>query len=317
MIAKELRHDTDVVDRHDHTAVPSLRTRLLIAFSAAIITGSLCWWNATRLEHGAGDFSPAYVGGRALLIGGDPLAPSPDPDWVPYPLPAAFIGVLFAPLPVVLASAAFFGLSSGLLAFGLTQRRFLPLMTFLAAPYWVALTWAQWSPLIVASAFFPVLSVVVLMKPHVAAPVVLTRLSRVGLVSIAVFFVISIAIYPTWLMVWLKQLGPFQHYFPFLTIPGPLLLLALTRLHDRDARLLLLASIFPQRWLYDAFILWLIPKTRKEFLYTAFASWIGWVWRILHMPRTTMELGLLCVVCFYLPMLVIVLMRPKQFRSDA
>jgi hypothetical protein len=315
MIAKKLRPDTELVDHGDRTAVPSLSTRLLIAFFVAVISGAICGWNASRLDHGGGDFTPAYVGGRALLTGGDPLAPSPDPDWVPYPLPAAFFGVLFAPFPIVLASAAFFGISSGLLAFGLTQKRFLPLMTFLAAPYWVALTWAQWSPLIVASGFFPVLAVVVLMKPHVAAPVVLTRLSKVGLISIAVFFVLSIAIYPTWPLVWIKQLGPFQHYFPLLTIPGPLLLLALTRRHDRDARLLLLASVFPQRWLYDAFILWLIPKTRQEFLFTALASWIGWEWRLLHMPRTTMELGLLCVLCFYLPMLVIILRRPKQVPS--
>lgn len=311
LIAKKLRHDTDVVDDGDRMAVPSVRTRLLIAFSAALVSGIACWWFLTHFQHGGGDFTPAYVGGRALLTGGDPLAPSPDPDWVPYPLPAAFIGILFSPFPVVLASAAFFGISSGLLAFGLTQKSFLPLMAFLAAPYWIALTWAQWSPLIVASAFFPVLAVVVLMKPHVAAPVILTRLSRVGLISIAVFFLISIAIYPTWPVTWIKQLSPFQRYFPLLTIPGPLLLLALTRRHDRDARLLLLASVFPQRWLYDAFILWLIPKTRKEFLYTALASWIAWVWRVFHMPTTIMELGLMCVLCFYLPMLLIVLRRPK------
>ena len=257
---------------------------------------------------------PAYLAGRDLLAGRDPLTPSPDPDWVPYPLPAAFIGVLFALLPRILASGAFFGISSGLLAFGLTRNSYLPLMAFLAAPYWISLTWAQWSPLIVASAFFPVLAVVVLMKPHIALPVVLTHLSRIGLISIAVLLLISLAIYPTWPLVWVKQLGAFQRYFPILTIPGPLLLLSLKRRNDPDARLLLLASVLPQRWLYDAFILWLIPKTRKEFLYTAFASWAAWVWRVFHMPTTTIELGLICVLFFYLPMLVIVLRRPQTAR---
>ena len=285
--------------------------RLIISVLTAITSGVACWWYLNHFQLGGGDFGWSYLAGQDLLAGRDVYRPT-DPDAVLYPLPAALIGVLFSPLPIVVAGAVFFGISSGLLAFGLTQKSYLPLMAFLAAPYWVSLSWAQWTPLIVASAFFPVLGAVIVIKPHIAAPVVLTHLSRTAVISIAVVLLISIAIDPTWPWRWVKQLGEFQRYFPLLSIPGPLLLLALLRRHDPDARLLLLASIFPQRWLYDAFILWLIPKTRKEFLYTAFASWVGFVWRVFHMPQSPIELGLLCVLCFYLPMLVIVLRRPKQ-----
>lgn len=285
--------------------------RVFISLFAAIASGSACWWYLNHFQLGGGDFTPAYMAGWDLLEGKDPYGPPPDPDWVPYPLPVAFIGILFSPLPLGLAAPLFFGISSGLLSWGLTRKSYVPLMAFLAAPYWVSLTWAQWTPLIVASAFFPVLAVVLVIKPHIAAPVVLTHLSRVAVISIGVVLLISIVIYPTWPLRWIRQLGGFQRYFPLLTIPGPLLLLALKRRHDPDARLLLLASVFPQRWLYDAFILWLIPKTRREFLYTALASWIAWVWRIFHMPTSTIELGLMCVLCFYLPMLLIVLRRPK------
>ena len=291
--------------------VPSVGRRILISFLAAIISGVVCWWYLHHFQLGGGDFGWSYLAGHDLLAGRDPYRPT-DPDAVLYPLPAALIAVLFSPLSIVLAGAVFFGLSSGLLAFGLTQKSYLPLLAFLAAPYWVSLNWAQWTPLIVASAFLPVLGAVLVIKPHIAAPVVLTHLSRIALISIAVAVLISIAVYPTWPIRWVKQLGAFQPYFPLLTIPGPLLLLALLRRNDPDARFLLLASIFPQRWLYDAFILWLIPKTRKEFLYTATASWVGLVWRVFHMPQNSRELGLLCVLCFYVPMLLVILRRPKQ-----
>jgi hypothetical protein len=296
---------------------PRTPIRVLISVLVCILSGVACWWYLDHFHFGAGDFKWSYLAGQDLLAGRDPYRHPPHAEWIPYPLPAALVGLLFTPLPMSVAAAAFFGLSSGLLTFGLSRKSYLPLLAFLAAPYWVSLTWAQWTPLIVAAAFFPVISAVIVIKPHIAAPVVITHLSRVAVVASAVLFLISLAIYPTWPLKWISQLAAFQRYFALLTIPGPLLLLALKRWRDPDARLLLLASIFPQRWFYDALILWLIPKTRKEFLITALTSWIAWVWRLFHMPTTMLELGSICVLCFYLPMLVIVLRRPRNPHPDS
>jgi hypothetical protein len=293
--------------------IPSLRVRVLISILVAVVSGLACWWYLNHFNHGwgLGDFAWAYWSGRDLLEGRDPYRHQPNDEWIPYPLPAAIIGLLFAPLPISIAGAFFFALSSGLLAFGLSRTGYTPLMAFLAAPYWLSLTWAQWTPLIVASAFFPIIGAVLVIKPHIAAPVVLSRLSRGMIVSSIALLLVSFVIDPSWPFKWIRQLGEFQRYFAILSLPfGPFLLLTLKRRHDPDAQLLLLASIFPQRWLYDAFILWLIPKSRKEFLYTALASWVAWVWRVFHMPRSTFELGLMCTLCFYSPMLVIVLKRP-------
>jgi hypothetical protein len=119
-------------------------------------------------------------------------------------------------------------------------------MAFLAAPYWLSLTWAQWTPLIVASAFFPIIGGVLVIKPHIAAPVVLTRLSRWMIVSSLALLLLSFVIDPSWRLKWIRQLGEFQRYFAVLSLPfGPFLLLTLKRRHDPDARLLL-ASILPQ-----------------------------------------------------------------------
>jgi hypothetical protein len=35
-----------------------------------------------------------------------------------------------------------------------------------------------------------------------------------------------------------------------------------------------LLCILPQRWFYDSFLLWLIPKTRRSILATVACSWM-------------------------------------------
>ena len=60
--------------------------------------------------------------------------------------------------------------------------------------------------------------------------------------------------------------------FPILLWPGPLLVLALWKYRDRDARFLFLSALMPQRWFYDSLTLWLIPKSRREIVWTVFLS---------------------------------------------
>jgi hypothetical protein len=292
--------------------VRSPALRIYISLLIAIASGVLCWLTLKHFHLGGGDFTWSYLSGNDLLQGLDPYRRPVSRKWIPYPLPAALIGILFTPFRIDVAAAIFFGLSSGVLSFGLCQNGYIRLLAFLACPYFAALMWAQWTPLIAASAFFPPLMALLLVKPHIAAPVVLTRMNRTGMIVCVIFGLLSLLLYPTWPLKWISQLAQFQRYFPLLTLPGPLLLLAIRRFHDRDARLLLLASVFPQRWYYDAFILWIIPKSRKELLWTSLASWAAFAWRLREPQQTTEEMGTLCVLCFYLPMLFVILMRPRS-----
>jgi len=70
-----------------------------------------------------------------------------------------------------------------------------------------------------------------------------------------------------------------------------------------------LAAIMPQRWFFDAFILWLIPKTRREILFTAFFSWGAGIWRWYQYPHSFSQVGRWAVLVIYLPMFVVVLAR--------
>jgi hypothetical protein len=229
---------------------------------------------------------------------------------------AALFGLPFVRLAGDVAAGIFFGISSGLLAFGLIGKGYERLWIFLAYPYWAAMLTAQWSPLIMASAFFPLLLPATFAKPQVGFPVALTHLSWRGAIACALWCGASLAVMPRWPILWIKQLGNYQHFFPLLVFPGPLLLLALIRYRDRDCWLLLLASAMPARWFFDAFILWLIPKSRKEILVTAALSWGAGIWRWYHYPTSFNQVGRWAVLFFYLPMLAVVLLRKSALRQE-
>lgn len=132
-------------------------------------SGALCWSFLRRWQLGGADFNWAHHAARTLLSGGDPYANTPA-GIVPYPLPAALVALPFAPLPAEVAGAMFFGLSSGLLALGLIRQGPQRLLIFLAYPYWAALMTAQWTPLIMCTAFFPVALAFCIAKPQMARP---------------------------------------------------------------------------------------------------------------------------------------------------
>jgi hypothetical protein len=280
-----------------------MRYRILISLAIGLASCLYSWLLLTRLHLGAGDFTWAINAARDLLARVNPYA---TPLQL-YPLTAAFFGLPFVRMPPELAASLFFGISSGLLALGLTRDGYHRLLIFLAYPYWAAVLTAQWSPLIMASAFFPLLLPATMAKPQIGLPVFLTHVSKRGVLACLAWGLVSLIVMPRWPLLWMKQFGYYQHFVPILVLPGPLLLLALLRYRDRRAILLLLTALTPQRWFYDSLVLWLIPKSRREILATVFCSWGAGIWRWYHIPHTFEQVGRWAVICIYLPMLALVL----------
>jgi hypothetical protein len=260
-----------------------------------------------HFHQGAADFHWAVHLAQRLLAGQNPY----DTPLEQYPLPAALFALPFVRLRPETAAGIFYGLSSAALAFGLTRHSYRGLMIFLAYPYWAAMLAVQWSPVIAASAFFPLLLPLTMAKPQIGLPVFLTHASRRGVVLSLIVGAFTLAIMPKWPLIWIGQLRHYEHFIPLLVLPGPLLLLALFRYRDRDAILLLLAACMPQRWFFDGFILWLIPKSRREIVWTVFFSWGAGLWRWYHVPHNFAEVGEWAVVFLYLPMLAVVLCRKR------
>jgi hypothetical protein len=291
-----------------------MRLRLLVSAGIGLASTLLCWYLMRHFRQGAADFDWSLRAAQDLISGRDPYD-HPFLDSVPYPLPAAFVALPLIGLPRELAGALFFGISSGLLAFGLTRDGYTRLLIFLAHPYWAAMLTVQWTPLLMAAALFPLLLPVTLAKPQIGLPLALTSLSRRGISACVVVGLASLLVMPAWPLRWISELGGYKYFLPMLVLPGPLLVLAWLRQRDPDSHLLLLAAVTPQRWFYDAFILWLIPKTRAEILATACVSWCAGIWRWYNPPHEVTTSGRWSVLCFYLPMLLVILLR-RDWRGQ-
>jgi hypothetical protein len=288
---------------------PRTSRRLMIATVVAVVSGWFCHGFMTLSHSGSGDFYWPIQAANDLLHHSNPYAHPYGATRIPYPLPAALFGLPFVSLRPELAAGIFLGITSGLLAFGLTRKSYAPLLTLLSYPYWAALITAQWSPLIMASALLPDLLPATIAKPNIGPPVALLHMNRRGL--IATVFVLAVTLYlvPNWPLLWISQTGEYAHFYPLLVGLGPLLLIALMWRNHRDAQMLLLMAMVPQRFFYDQLPLWLIPKRRPEFVATVFLSWGAFGWKMFSGPVTAHQVGVCAVLCVYLPMLAVIVAR--------
>ena len=296
-------------------AIPAVRAspllvRILLAATIGLLSAALCYYARLHIYPGPGDFLWPLRSARDLLAGRDPYAYPFHRLQVPYPLPAAFVGLPFVRLPDQIAAAAiFFGRSSSLLAFGLLRDGPAWRLWLFGSPLYLhSLMFAQWPPLLMAMAFFPSLLFLGLVKPHMAFPLAFSgyvRWTWPAVLFSAAVGVASLLVMPDWPLRFVSQLGPYEGVSPLLVLSGggPIILLALLRWRHKEARLLLLMSLMPQRAFYDQLSLWFIPRSKREMLVLTLASWIGvYSWLIVgsNWPAWV-------VVSIYLPALVMVL----------
>lgn len=290
-----------------------MRGRLTASVLVGAAAGCFCFLFQRSLHRGAADFVWALHLAQRVLAHQNPY----DTPYEQYPVTAGIFAFPFLRFTPEAAGAIFYGLSSAALALGLTKHGYSRLLIFLAYPYWIGLLTVQWSTAITAGAFFPLLLPLTMAKPQVGLPVFLTRFSRRGFWACAVIAALSLIVVPSWPRLWIGQMQYYQHFFAILVLPGPLILLALLRYRDRDAWLLLLSSLMPQRWFFDSFILWLIPRTKRQILITVIFSWCAGLWRSYHPPTSFVEVGRWIVLSTYLPMLLIVLLREPRARFES
>ena len=130
-----------------------MRLRICTSALIGVASGTFCYILLVHFHQGAGDFGWTLRAAQHLLARQNPY----DTPLEQYPLTSAFFGLPFVGLRPEFAGALFYGISSALLAFGVTRHGFYRLLIFLAYPYWAGLLTVQWSTLILASAFLPLL----------------------------------------------------------------------------------------------------------------------------------------------------------------
>ena len=314
----------DVAPAASRDARVSATTRGTIALLAAAWGAFITYFSLiVAPNHLAKDFSWPWRAARVILEGHNPYdviratGPYPFNTGLFYPLPAAIAAMPFAPLKPAIAGALFFGLSSGLLAFGLTKTRSdlskLPL--FLSAPFCMAGVLAQWAPLMTATALLPAFQFLAVCKPNLGLACWTYRPTLGGVAAGVLFIALTLLIVPSWPFDWREALQAAPRYKGplFRGATGLILLAGAIAWKRREGRLFLAMSVLPQLSLfYDQLPLWLIPQTVWRSALLSALSWVAW-WQWYPSRALAASVAIAAPWVFwliYVPVLAILVLPP-------
>jgi hypothetical protein len=308
----------------EDTKTPPIRARVVVALAIGVVCGL-----AAFLLHRRPGFWPDFVfpwaAARYLLDGKDPYAMLPgglnEPFETPllYPLPTVLAAVPFARLSLAAAGGIVMGISSALLSFVLSARGWARLWMLASAPFVMAVSLGQWSPLVVVAALQPALGFLAALKPNLGLAAFAYRPSRGMLVGGVIFVALSLVALPRWPIEWLHAVRSLPgHPAPLLIARGvgSVLLLAALRWRTPEGRLLLVSACLPQLPFFsDQLPLMLIARTRMELVAQTALSQIGFLlwFTFLSRDEAYVPKAAPYVLAFiFIPALVVVLRRPNS-----
>ncbi|MEI7769120.1 MAG: hypothetical protein WCI67_03975 [Chloroflexales bacterium] len=295
------------------TAPPPLWARIIGAIFIGAIAAALSYAKHLSIDATLTDIPWAINAARDLLGHADPYRHDYSTGVIPYPLTAAIVVFPFALLPGSLSLAVLTGIAGGLVAFGLTRGgEYWRLLLFVSPSFIMAIHTAQWSLLFVAAYLFPALLPLVVAKPTLALPVILSSRWRwSSAAGMAAITGLSLLIMPSWPWRWLSQTGRYEGFVPLLTPLGPLLLLSLLAWRRPPARLLSLMSITIQHQLfYDQLLIWLIPQSFHQMLALTIPAWAAFLYvRVVY--TSFWGSGAYILAGVYLPALILVLWQDR------
>jgi hypothetical protein len=312
---KETGHPPRILNFRDCLILAGLIGLLICILSCYIsYLGGKETADLTRIVSPARD----WLAGKNIYL---PFVLNPDPVNVRYPFTAYLLSVPLTWLPDWIAAGILFGLGSGILAwFILRKAKNWYLLLFLSWPFVNNLFFGQFAPYIVSMFFTPSLLFMVLVKPQLALPFVLTQKpNRTGLLLAGGLLLVSLALYPMWPVDWLKTLHNYYGFQPLFFLPlGPVILLALIRFRDKRAWLLVLLAAMPQRMVYDQLGVLLVAENRKQMIFLVLCSWLSFPALFFYNGWENVPWGWQnwILIESYLPALLVVLMPTlREFIS--
>lgn len=303
--------------------------RQRLYFAGYAMLGAI--WALILVAPGRTDMDQIWYAARALLAGQDPysiIGPGRAYDFpwpFYYPLTAALLGLPLALLPLPFARTAFVALGGALI--GYVIARFRPQLWPLAfaQPFGNAASTGQWSLYLTASMVLPWLGPIAAAKPNVALALLAGARSKRQVMWLVfgcgAVLVLSLIVRPDWPWAWRATLAGAAHFRPLIVRPGGvLMLLALVRWRDPDARLLLALALVPQTGIwYEAAPALFVLRTWREALVIAVLSQIAHLaaaWHAAGFVAETWHIGTLTLWSVLLPALFMVLWRSRLRPAD-
>jgi hypothetical protein len=244
-----------------------------------------------------------------------------------YPLPAAILAIPVASAGPFLALGIFAGASTGVFAYSILRSGGERWPLLLSAPMMITVLSGQWSALLSAGFLLPTLSIFWVCKPTLGAALWLGRPTIAAVVGGTVLIALSFVLLPSWPAGWLLAVksDPAHHYLAPITLAGgPIILLALLRWRQAEARLLIALACVPQALMfYNALPVLLAARTRRESMIAATLAslgWFGWSQVLGDAPLSSqypVYAGYWMLGFAYLPALIMVLRRREHGSRES
>ncbi len=313
------------VARHQSTTTE----RALVATCVALLAFMWTRQHALNSPDFTSDFDQVWAAARALVQRRNPYAevgPNAPFHWrwpLYYPLPAVVLTAPLSLLSVVSARAIFAGLGAWVFSFAISRDGWSRWPILLSVTFYVSIDLVQWSTYLAAAFFIPALALVSPAKPNFALPILAGARDRLTLVwmlgGAIALLALSFALRPSWVGDWLTNLREAPHFIPPVARRGGfLILLAAFRWRRPEARWLLALGIIPQApSFYDQLLLVAVCSRWWESAVLSAGTFALFFWVGAHSPQPDYLawgrlVGDATVWSCYLPMVVILLLRPNE-----
>jgi hypothetical protein len=302
-----------------------LRVRLAVALAIGICAVLFFLATTHNIVYGATtDFEFWWRAVRLWASGIDPYGMRPDtplwplPDRLYYPMPALIIAWPLHKFGLLLAGSLFVGLSASWLCWVLSADGLWRMWFFATPAFVMAARLGQWSPIISAATLVPAAGFLLATKPNLGVAAFAYRPTWRGAAGVAIILLVSIAMNTAWPREWLANIHSVRSHPSPIQVPfGWLLLLALMRWRQPEARLLIAMACIPQLLFFsDQLLLGLVTRTKNEaelFAGCGLAASLVWLIRAgANNPNLTGLAAPYVMLGCYLPALIIVLRRPNE-----
>ena len=318
---------------------PASAQRWIAAIVLGCLIGAVTYVGWDVAGGAASDLDQLWFASRALLAGNDPyraMSPAVSPWPLIYPMPAVFLAIPFAWLPLPLARACWFGMGTAFLVWAWADGASWRLLGLASGAFvWCAIG-ANWTPLLIAGIWLPAVRYFWCIKPNLGLLLWIRRPTIVPILGGAILLAISFIVAPHWLTEWLSNIfhpewGHAYHPIPISLPGGWLLLLALLRWRQPEARVIAAWAMLPSSVMPSELLLgFAIARTRAEWAVVSVASWMvvayaTWVGGATQDPGETPAHAFArwaghvwpAMLAAWLALLVMVLWRPVRSVGEA